>query len=216
LNKDDPPEPAEMPAATDLDKIAPELVIWQAYDGAVKSDLCSSAIVTAKGIFLVDPIPMGDAPLAQLRSEDSVVGIIVTNFNHHRDSAQFAETFSAPIFARGETFPDGQPRQFKKVRDGDEICDGLHVIGIEGAAAGEIILHYAPSGGTLIVGDALINFEPYGFAFLPGKYCSNQKQMRRSLRKLLDYKAEQMLFAHGTPILSGANGRLQGLLDSDL
>jgi len=90
------------------------------------------------------------------------------------------------------------------------------VIAIEGAAPGEIVLHYASNGGTLIVGDALINFEPYGFTFLPGKYCSNEKEMRRSLRKLLDYKAERILFAHGTPILSGASDRLQKLLDSNL
>jgi len=71
-----------------------------------------------------------------------------------------------------------------------------------------------PDGGTLIVGDALINFESYGFTFLPAKYCSNQKQMRRSLRKLLDYRAQRMLFAHGTPILSDASERLRGLLES--
>ena len=44
----------------------------------------------------------------------------------------------------------------------------------------------------------------------------SEKEMRRSLRKLLDYKAERILFAHGTPILSGASDRLQKLLDSDL
>ena len=63
----------------------------------------------------------------------------------------------------------------------------------------------------VIIGDALINFETYGFTFLPGKYCSNEKEMRRSLRKLLDYKAERMLFAHGTPILSRASERLKSL-----
>jgi glyoxylase-like metal-dependent hydrolase (beta-lactamase superfamily II) len=66
------------------------------------------------------------------------------------------------------------------------------------------------------MGDALINFEPYGFTFLPAKYCSNQKQMRRSLRKLLDYKAERIFFAHGTPILAGASERLKSLLRDDL
>jgi glyoxylase-like metal-dependent hydrolase (beta-lactamase superfamily II) len=90
------------------------------------------------------------------------------------------------------------------------------VIGIEGAGEGETALHYDRDGGTFIIGDALINFEPYGFTFLPAKYCSNQKQMRRSLRKLLAYKAERMLFAHGTPILSGASERLQGLLNGSL
>jgi glyoxylase-like metal-dependent hydrolase (beta-lactamase superfamily II) len=90
------------------------------------------------------------------------------------------------------------------------------VVALEGAASGEIALLYTPNSGTFIVGDALINFEPYGFAFLPGKYCSNQKQMRRSLRKLLDYKAERILFAHGTPILAGASDRLKSLLHDGL
>jgi glyoxylase-like metal-dependent hydrolase (beta-lactamase superfamily II) len=205
-----------MAVATDLDKIAADLFIWQAYDRAVKSDLSSSALLTTNGIFIVDPIPMEDAPFAQLCKEGSVGGIVVTNSNHHRAAVQFGEQFLAPIFARQEIFPEKRPRQFRKIADGDEICDGLRVIGIEGAVAGEIVLHYAPSGGTLIVGDALINFEPYGFTFLPGKYCSNEKEMHRTLRKLLACKAERMLFAHGTPILPGASDRLKNLLDSDL
>ena len=112
-------------------------------------------------------------------------------------------------------FPDEQSSRVRKVSDGDAICDGLQVIGIEGAVQGEIVLHYVPDSETLIIGDALINFEPYGFAFLPAKYCSDQKEMRRSLRKLLDYKAERLLFAHGTPILSSASDRWRALLDSD-
>jgi glyoxylase-like metal-dependent hydrolase (beta-lactamase superfamily II) len=120
-----------------------------------------------------------------------------------------------PLFGRTEAFPNKAARELKRVTDEDEISGGLRAIGIEGAGDGEIALHYAPDGGTFIVGDALINFEPYGFTFLPAKYCSNQKEMRRSLRKLLDYKAQRMLFAHGTPILSGAREKLRALLDSD-
>ena len=67
-------------------------------------------------------------------------------------------------------------------------------------------------GGTMIMGDALINFEPYDFTLLPAKYCSNAKLMRRSLPKLLDYSFDRMLFAHGTPIVSGAWQRLEELL----
>jgi hypothetical protein len=50
------------------------------------------------------------------------------------------------------------PIRFRGVDDGDKICDGLRVINVEGAVAGELILHCARNGGTLIVGDALINF----------------------------------------------------------
>ena len=140
----------------------------------------------------------------------------MTNSNHHRAAARFAQRFPVPIFAHRETFADDQPSWLTIVADGDEISDGLRVIGIEGAASGEIVLHYAGNGGTLIVGDALVNFEPYGFSFLPAKYCSDQKQMRHSLRKLLDYRAKRILFAHGTPILSTASERLRGLLDSGI
>ena len=201
---------------SDFEQIAPHLALWHGYDPAIKAELYSTCVLTPRGAYLVDPIPLQSEALDEVLGSHRVSGVIVTNSNHYRASAKFAEQFSAPVFARCETFPDKMPRQFRKVADGDEICDGLLLSSIEGAAAGEIVLHYALGGGTLIVGDALINFEPYGFTFLPAKYCSNAKEMRRSLRKLLSYKADRMLFAHGSPILSGASDRLQRLLDSDL
>jgi hypothetical protein len=202
--------------ASDFDRIAPYLVLWHCYDPAVKAELYSTWLLTSDGACLIDPIPLESEALNELVGSARVAGIIVTSSNHDRASSRFAEQFSVPIFAPSETFPDKTPRKFRSVADGDEIYHELRVIGIEGAGPGEIALYYPADNGTLIVGDALINFEPYGFTFLPGKYCSNEKEMRRSLRKLLDYNAERMLFAHGMAILSGASDRLQRLLDSDL
>jgi glyoxylase-like metal-dependent hydrolase (beta-lactamase superfamily II) len=201
--------------ASDFDRITPYLALWHGYDPSIKAELYSVCLSTSDGGYLVDPIPLQREALDDLLGSSRVAGIIVTNSNHCRASIRFANQFSASLFARRGTFLDAQPRQFRRVANGDEIGDGLRVIAIEGAAAGEIILHYVPDEGTFIVGDALINFEPYGFTFLPRKYCSNEKEMRHSLRKLLDYKAERIFFAHGTPILSGANERLQDLLDGD-
>ena len=205
-----------MAIACDLIPIAHSLRIWQAYDPTSKADLFSSAILTANGIFLVDPIPLEDVALADLLSEGSIVGIIVTNVNHWRAAPQFGERFSVPIFARPESFPNKTQPELRKVEAGEKIGDELHVIEIDGAASGEIVLYHTPNGGTLIVGDALINFEPYGFTFLPGKYCSDEKRMRRSLHSLVDCKAARMLFAHGPPILSAASERLERLLEVDL
>jgi hypothetical protein len=202
-----------MREASDFDRITSDIAIWHGYDPAVKAELYSTSLVSSDGSYLVDPILLQHGALDEMIGSAPVAGIIVTNSNHHRASAHFAEQFSVPIIARVDAFLDEQPGKLKQVVDGDEICDGLSVISIIGAAAGEMVLHYALNGGTLIIGDALINFEPYGFTFLPAKYCSNHKQMRHSLRKLLDYKAERILFAHGTPILSRATERLHGLLD---
>jgi hypothetical protein len=202
--------------ASDFDRIAPYLALWHTYDPAVKAELYSTCLLSSDGACLIDPIPLESEALDELVGSARVARIIVTSSNHDRASSRFAEKFSVPIFARRNAFPDKTPDEFTSVADGDEICDELLVIAIEDAGPGEIALYHPADNGTLIVGDALINFEPYGFTFLPGKYCSNEKEMRQSLRKLLDYKAERMLFAHGMPILSGASERLQDLLDSDL
>jgi hypothetical protein len=202
--------------ASDFDRIAPYLALWHSYDPAVKAELYSTCLLSSDGACLIDPIPLESEALDELVGSARVARIIVTSSNHDRASSRFAEKFSVPIFARRNAFPDKTPDEFTSVADGDEICDELLVIAIEDAGPGEIALYHPADNGTLIVGDALINFEPYGFTFLPGKYCSNEKEMRRSLRKLLDYNAERMLFAHGMPILSGASDRLHRLLDSDL
>jgi glyoxylase-like metal-dependent hydrolase (beta-lactamase superfamily II) len=199
--------------AAELQQVAPDLFFWQAYNRKVNADLSSAAITTRKGTFLVDPIPLTDVVVDQLRQAGAVAGVIVTNINHLRASDQFAERFDVPIYARRESFPDKAPARMAEIQDGAQICDSLEVIAIEGAAAGEIVLYSSKNGGALILGDALIHFEPYGFAFLPRKYCSNEKKMRRSLRKLLSRRSERILFAHGTPILSQATARLQELLD---
>ena len=205
--------PLLMTAPAEFQQIAHNLFFWQSYDSQVKADLSSAAIVTPKGIFLVDPIPLTDPAIDQLQQTGAVAGVIVTNVNHLRVSAQFSTLFGVPIYAR-EAFPNNATSGITEVKDGTAPCDTLAVIAIDGAAPGEIALYSAEHGGVLIIGDALINFEPHGFTFLPRKYCSNQKEMRRSLRKLLAYKFERILFAHGTPVLSQGTTRLRELLDA--
>jgi glyoxylase-like metal-dependent hydrolase (beta-lactamase superfamily II) len=201
---------------SDFDRVTSNIAIWHGYDSTVKAELYSTWLGTPGGMYFIDPTPLENEALYELIGSDSVAGIIVTNCNHHRASAEFAEKFSAPLLGRIEIFPNRAAQELKSVTDGDEISEGLRAFSIEGAGEGEIALHYAPDGGIFIVGDALINFEPYGFTFLPAKYCSNQKQMRRSLRKLLAYRAERIFFAHGKPILDSATDRLRDLLDGNV
>jgi glyoxylase-like metal-dependent hydrolase (beta-lactamase superfamily II) len=199
----------------DFHQLSPALWLWQHYDSSVKSDLSSSAIRTNNGIYIVDPSALPDPELRQLSEAATVAGIIVTNANHPRDSSAYSERFSAPIAADAQSFPDLKPARFTEAKKGTAIGGELEVIEIEGAVAGEIAIYHASNGGTLFVGDALINFEPYDFSFLPRKYCLNEKQMRSSLHQLLARPAERMFFAHGVPILSGATARLRRLLDED-
>ncbi|HJX26073.1 MAG TPA: hypothetical protein VJ252_07935 [Chthoniobacterales bacterium] len=205
-----------MAIALEFDQIQAGLSIWHGYDNAVKADLFSTAISANDGIFLVDPIPLEEAALAQMLRKDAVVGIILTNNNHFRATDNYLRRFSVPLFAHRDSVSTAPPIHFSETTDKMMIGGELEVTVIDGAARGEIALYHAASGGTLVIGDALINFEPYGFTFLPEKYCQDSRQMRNSLRKLLRFNAERILFAHGMPILSGASERLRQLLQADL
>src|SRR2546430_11061710 len=200
-----------MPFASEIEPVSPGIFIWRFYDPSVKADLFSTALETATGAYLIDPIPLAPEAVASLARRVKIAGIIVTNENHERAAARFAEKFKIPIYmdaalASATELPGAAPVQ------GNTFPAGLTAGEIEGGPAGEIAIHFAGSDGTMIIGDALINFEPYGFALLPAKYCSNFKVMRRSLAKLLDHSFDRMLFAHGMPIMSQARQRLEQLL----
>jgi glyoxylase-like metal-dependent hydrolase (beta-lactamase superfamily II) len=184
-----------MVQADDVDLILPGLFIWHAYDPKVKAELCATAFETKRGMYLVDPIPLVDDALDQITARNEVVGVFVTNENHTRASAEFARRCSVDV-----SMPGGRPAK---------IDDEVQIIEVDGAVRGEIAICVRQ---TLILGDALINFQPHGFDFLPAKYCEDPKRMRRSLGQLLALDFERILFAHGEPITTHARERLTRLL----
>jgi len=199
-------------AATDFQTPDGETFLWQFYDPRVKADLYSTALPTASGLFFVDPIPLESNSLRRMTAKAPAMGIVVSNSNHCRAAVSFATEFATPIFAHPVTcarcqFPESLCSRYRK-----KLASDLEVIEIEGAVAGEIALYSSRQGGTMIIGDALINFEPYGFALLPQKYCLNRKRLRTSLRQLLRHSFKRMFFAHGTPLLGAAHERLELLL----
>jgi Metallo-beta-lactamase superfamily len=201
-----------MPRAQEVDEVSPGIFVWQAYDSKSKADLFSTALTTHAGIYIVDPIPLASDGLRTLRAQPEAVGIFVTNVNHARAAAEFARALSLPILAHGELCGTPDFPHTTAVQDGEEFCRGLTAVALDGGPAGEMALHYNNNGGTMILGDALINFEPHGFGMLPAKYCQDANLLRQSLTKLLDYAFERMLFAHGMPILAGARAQLEQLL----
>jgi glyoxylase-like metal-dependent hydrolase (beta-lactamase superfamily II) len=205
-----------MVTALEFDQIQPGLSLWHAYDRAVKADLFSTAISAKTGLFFIDPIQLDETALTQMLQKSPIAGVIVTNANHFRATDNYLRRFSVPLFTHRDSLPTGSSVSFSETADGKMICGQLEITSIAGAAGGEIALYHAANGGTLIIGDDLINFDPYGFTFLPEKYCQDARQMRNSLKKLLRFKAERILFAHGLPILTRANERLRELLQADL
>jgi hypothetical protein len=193
----------------EIHRLTNQLAICHRYDPHVKADLFSTAIGTPAGALLIDPITAAAGALELVCESGRAAAIILTNENHTRASRAIAERFDIRIYAD----PAADVADALPLAELD-AGSGLEIIDVPGAPAGEVALHHAQDGGTLIVGDALINFGSHGFDLLPAKYCANAKLMRRSLRKLLDYSFERMLFAHGTPICTSARNRLVTLLEN--
>ena len=201
-----------MVKAADLQQLSHSLWLWQAFDPAVKSDLFSSAARSAEQLFLIDPIPLETPALEELDAQGQVAGILITNVNHRRAVGMFARKYDVAIFSAAEVAREFSGLRTVALNAGEQVTREFGAIPIPGAAAGETAFHFPADGGTIVVGDALINLEPYGFALLPAKYCCDQKAMRRSLRELLDWPFERLLFAHGTPLVGSARARLETLL----
>ncbi len=201
-----------MVPAAELQLLSPGLRVWSAYDPEVKAELWSTAIQLDDRLYLVDPIPLRSAARAELTAPASICGVFITNANHARAVADFAARSGAAVMAAPATASTLWDLEVVLVEAGDRAGEQIEVIEIAGAGEGEIALHFQGDGGALVLGDALINFGSDGFAFLPAKYCQDQKLMRRSLRQLLDFSFERLLFAHGVPIVSSARRKLETLL----
>ena len=204
-----------MTRAQEVELIVPGISIWRVYEPAVKAELFSTALTTDSGMYLVDPIPLRKDAMATLRAPGDAVGIFITNANHDRAAAEFTRQFAVPTYVHQSLCETTEFAGAMGVQDGQALAGALTAIAIDGGAAGEMALHCFQDGGTIVMGDTLINFEPHGFGLLPSKYCLDPKLMHRSLRKLLDYAFERIFFAHGNPILSGARAKVEQLLASN-
>ena len=198
-----------MPRAAEFQQVTDGLYFWQAYDPAVKVELSCCARRTARGLIFIDPIPLARAALVELCEVTAPAAIILTNGNHARAAAEYRQRFSIPILAHAAAVAELGLAVDQEIADGETVLDGFTVIALPGAAPGEIALH---AGGALHVGDALIHLAPHGFAPLPEKYCTDARELRASLGKLLRFQFEILTFAHGLPLVSEARQRLAQLL----
>ena len=199
-----------MISADEIQQVRDGLWFWQRFQPSVKVDCSSCAVRAGTKLILVDPIPLNAGALAELLQFGEPAAIVATNGNHDRAIAQLRAKLQVPVFAHADAVPALGFEVERTLSDRDLIFDSLEVVEIPGAGPGEIALHDAR--GWLILGDALTNLEPDGLALLPVKYCTDARQMRVSLGKLLRFPIEVLTFAHGLPVVSRAGPRLQSLL----
>jgi len=199
------------PTSPEFLKISPGLVTWSVYSKEVKTDLFGHAHLHQDNLVLIDPVmPHTTRIWDQIIQMGNPNLIILTNGNHARDSRRIARDFHMPIAASAASIPS---LGFKPdiILDGNFQIQGLRSINCPGAGPGETAL-FSSKMNTLFLGDALINLPSTGLQFLPDKYCTDPKLNRKSLAMLLNFSYQNILMAHGIPLVGDARDKLRQLL----
>ena len=135
-----------------------------------------------------------------------------------RHADRFAEAFGCRVRAPAEARDRlGDDANFEPYGDGDEIAPGITAIQIGVICPDEYALHIAHGAGAISFADGLMHYgEALGFVpdFLLGDDPEAIKAgLRDAFRGLLERDFDDLLFAHGEPVLGGGQAALREFLD---
>lgn len=202
-----------MTQSDEFSRVTPELLFWQAYDSGCRTDVSCCAHIVDRSVILVDPIQLSVHAERELLLQGEPHGVILTSGNHFRAAAFFQKRFGVPIAAHQEAQKNLGLTLNESATDGQILFGALQVIELEGAGPGEIAL-YREEAGILSLGDIIIHLAGHDFSILPDKYCQNPQKARLSLQKLKVLSPKILTFAHGLPIVSLAEARLNQLVEN--
>jgi hypothetical protein len=142
--------------------------------------------------------------------------IVLTNRHHLRHSERFAEAFGCPIrcsdaglheFERG---PKVEGFAF-----GEELAPGITAYQVGALCPDDTALHIRiADGAALAFADGLTHPRGGRLTFVPGFLMGDDPSpvragLRESLRRLLDLDFDNLLFAHGEPLIGGGRVALR-------
>lgn len=186
-------------------EILPGIHTWSIYNDEKGLYFNSYCVETKNGPAIIDPVdPGNDADRNAVLDLGEIKTIIITNRNHVRAAPWLAKASKASVYMHKKEEPATKINVDKRVEEGDLILGELRVIEFPGKSPGEIGLIREDDGGQLFIGDALIGRPTGSLSLLPDAKLDNPKQLRRSLRNLIDEDFDALLLADGASVLSEA------------
>jgi glyoxylase-like metal-dependent hydrolase (beta-lactamase superfamily II) len=198
-------------------EILPGILTWGSTYVDRPWDLNGYAIRLDEYTLLVDPPRPGEDEWLSFDVMQPIRQIVLTNRDHVRDIELFRMRYGAHVVAgRNEISQIAAVTVDAAVGEGDLIADVLRVIDLPGKSPGEIGLYFDPArhtlsremGGILLLGDAIIGNPPGALDLIPEAKLDDPSELRRSLRKLLNYDFEVLLLCDGHSALSAAKQKV--------
>jgi glyoxylase-like metal-dependent hydrolase (beta-lactamase superfamily II) len=189
--------------------IAPGLRRWTAWHEEWKEEVGAVAVDTDDGLVLIDPL---DPPRGLARPDH----ILMTVFWHNRSTASMPATAVwaprravRPLRNRGVAVTH--------VIEDDELPGGIRALPT--ARAGEVV-YWLPTQKAVVAGDVLLGagakprptVDP--LRLCPERWlgAASRRDLRRSLRPLLDLPVQRVLVSHGQPVLRAGKRALANVL----
>lgn len=197
-----------------MDEVLPGIRHWTAVHPKIKMDV--SSYYLSDTATLLDPLlPDGDQESIRGLTVDRIV---LTNRHHLRSAEEIAAEHGCPILCHEaglhefEGGPDVQPFSW-----GDELAPGVRALEVDAICDEETAILIDGNGGTLAVADAVMHYTD-GLHFVPDQYLGDdppavKTAIREAYGRLLDEPFDNLLLAHGDPILGGARERLRRFVE---
>lgn len=199
--------------ADEFQSLSETVYHWSVYEPELKCELSCTTLKLNDGLVVIDPVPLADAAWNDLLAKAPLRAILLTNGNHGRAADPLRKKHKVPIVTAPATRHDLGGIKVDVILLENELLYGIAPIPIPGATVGETAFY--SNTGVMVIGDAVINTSPEkGLELLPDKYCTDAKQNRESLKKLLKFDFHTLTFAHGAPVTTRAKEKLGALLNS--
>ena len=197
-------------------ELRPGLFHWTTFHEGIRAPV-SSYYVEPAGALIDARVPdEGIEPAFSGRATPQQV--IATIGLHMRHADRFAEAFGCRVRAPAEARERlGDQASFAPYDDGDEVAPGITAIQIGVICPDEYALHIAHGAGAISFADGLIHYGD-ALGFVPDGLLGDDAEaikagLKDAFRGLLERDFDDLLFAHGEPLVGGGQAALREFLE---
>jgi hypothetical protein len=194
-----------------VEEILPGVWHWTATHPKIGIEVSSHWVPRAGAVF--DPLlPPGEG--LDVFREQTPDRVLLSNRHHLRDSEEFAAKLGCRILCSrpGLHEFDGGP-VVEAFDFGDEVAPGIEALEVGAICPDETALMLRDAR-ALMIADGIIHYSDQ-LQFVPDWLLGNDPQsvklgLRDSYSRLLDRDFDNLLFAHGKPLIGGGKEALRG------
>jgi glyoxylase-like metal-dependent hydrolase (beta-lactamase superfamily II) len=193
-----------------MNEIVPGVFHWKAKHPNIGADV--SCYYLAAERVLIDPMQPEEG-LDWFRENGPPEHILLSNRHHDRDSAAFVQAFGCTVHASRPGMNEFSDDQKVEPFDfGDELPGGVKAYEAGAICPDDTALHI-PAHSALSVADGVINYG--GLGFVPEEHLGDdvdatKKAIRDSYARIAaDAEFDNLLVAHGEPIVGGAGEQMR-------